>query len=93
MVSLLRDQQRSDRLCCGVTILATSEESFFFSSTRVSISFIRFPISSVILAAVSLSALRRTQGAKRFSSAPRVHAHTGELPPRLTSACLSVSSA
>lgn len=43
---------------CGAMIFAISEESFFFSSTRVSISFIRFPISSVILAAVSLSALR-----------------------------------
>lgn len=46
----------------GVTILDISEESFFFSSTRFSISFMRFPISSVILAAVSLSALRTRGG-------------------------------
>lgn len=45
---------------CGTIILVISEESFFFSSTRVSISFIRFSISSVILAAVFLSALTHT---------------------------------
>lgn len=46
----------------GETSLVMSEESFFFSSTRFSISFMRFPISSVILAAVSLSALHTRGG-------------------------------
>lgn len=64
----------------GETILDTSEESFFFSSTRFSISFIRFPISSVILAAVSLSALRTRGGGVTPEEAELHHTHHLYLP-------------